>query len=557
MSWDTPTPAGDWGAEPTDSGFNSGHENNGSGGEDGFQIDKDHVSKHQGGCFNCGQEGHNKADCPEPPKNGGECYNCGEMGHNKADCPNPRVERAFTGTCNECGEEGHRASQCPQRPPPTCRVCRQEGHLAAQCENPVAIYETNIPLLPPDEAWSLLTAADNSKESISFRFALNCYTRAMPDLTFVDMERELRAAGFYFHLVAKEQPIADTKTICNLQGKRDCTYVVSFQAGYKPTRPKFASGWPTSAEDNMTRLADAGYVMDRGIPKCGNCDELGHITKSCPNERVEREKMEIKCFNCSEVGHYLRDCPNPRQDKNACRNCKQPGHKAADCTEPRSAEGVECRNCGETGHFGKDCPSRQPMTCRNCNAEGHKAAECTEERKMTCRKCNEDGHMARDCPSAPPLTCFNCYQEGHRSSDCPNERIMKCRNCEQIGHAARECPEPRNPATMQCRNCDAMGHMSKDCPEPRDYSRVQCRNCNEYGHTRVRCQNPPAEDISAGMAATSLGGGDASGGADDWMNNPAGGSGGGNNWETPATSAPIVEEGGWGSAAGTGASANW
>lgn len=77
------------------------------------------------------------------------------------------------------------------------------------------------------------------------------------------------------------------------------------------------------------------------------------------------------------------------------------------------------------------------------------------------------------------------------------------------------------------------------------------------GHTRVRCQNPPAEDISAGMAATSLGGGDASGGADDWMNNPAGGSGGGNNWETPATSAPIVEEGGWGSAAGTGASANW
>jgi len=129
----------------------------------------------------------------------------------------------------------------------------------------------------------------------------------MPNLTFADLEKELRAAGMNIHIIAKEQSISDTMTIVNLQGKKDCKYVVSFQYGYKPSRPRFAAGWPLSAEDNFVRLMDAGYVKDSLIPKCRNCDEMGHVSKNCPNERKERAKLEPVCGNCKETGHWLRD----------------------------------------------------------------------------------------------------------------------------------------------------------------------------------------------------------------------------------------------------------
>jgi hypothetical protein len=54
-----------------------------------------------GNCFNCGQPGHRKIDCPSlasgesaGPSSGfrssgssGACFNCGQTGHRKADCP--------------------------------------------------------------------------------------------------------------------------------------------------------------------------------------------------------------------------------------------------------------------------------------------------------------------------------------------------------------------------------------------------------------------------------------------------------------------------------------
>lgn len=50
------------------------HDDGGFGGETGGGQ-----GGNGGGCFNCGQEGHMKSECPEPPKGRtGACFNCGE-----------------------------------------------------------------------------------------------------------------------------------------------------------------------------------------------------------------------------------------------------------------------------------------------------------------------------------------------------------------------------------------------------------------------------------------------------------------------------------------------
>lgn len=94
----------------------------------------------------------------------------------------------------------------------------------------------------------------------------------MPNMTFVDVEAVLRESGCNVYIIAKEQEVSDIHTVVNLQGKKGCQYVVSFQYTGKPPRPKFAQGWPSSPEENLTRLENAGYVMDGLVPKCSNCD---------------------------------------------------------------------------------------------------------------------------------------------------------------------------------------------------------------------------------------------------------------------------------------------
>lgn len=158
----------------------------------------------------------------------------------------------------------------------------------------------------------------------------------------------------------------DTMTIVNLQGKIDCKYTVTFAFSPKPRNAKIAERWPNSPEENLARLGDAGFVLDRMIPKCENCGgklthlsscqqmlmsalELGHIRKSCKQDPVENaSRPEVKCFLCNEPGHRARDCTSERLDPFTCRNYKQPGHKSTDCPDPRSAEGVECKRCGES-----------------------------------------------------------------------------------------------------------------------------------------------------------------------------------------------------------------
>ncbi|KAK4626220.1 DNA-binding protein HEXBP [Fulvia fulva] len=502
MSWDdTPAPAGDnWQADGGSGGFQA----DGDAGFGGGDIEDGNLSMHHGGgsgdggCRNCGEDGHFARDCPEEPRGGGnsgEGYNCGETGHNKAECTNERVEREFTGTCRVCEQVGHRAAECPEKPPTVCKLCKGEGHIATECtiNRATSMFQAlGIQDMPAEEAWAALEAADKEKEIEDIKKAIYSYAKAFPELTFEELENTFRDAGMNTYLIAKEQPVSDMHTIVNLQGKQELRYVVSFQWSDKPRRAKFAEGWPESKEDNLTRLAEAGFVMDGLKMKCTNCNELGHWSKSCEQEKNEAAKVAISCANCNEEGHRARDCTQERKSgKKGCRNCGLEDHIAKDCTEPRSAEGVECKNCNEIGHFSRDCPSREPDVCRNCG------------------------------------------EEGHRAKECEKERVVTCRNCDQQGHISKECPEPRNMAKVQCRNCDEFGHTGRECPKPTDWSRVECSNCHEKGHSYKRCTKPAAEEEEAGD-----GGG--------WQNGAGASSdGGGGGWEDNTAAPAQSSGGGW------------
>jgi hypothetical protein len=225
----------------------------------------------------------------------GECYNCGEVGHNKADCTNPRVERPFTGTCNACGQEGHAARSCPTSPQ-KCRLCDQEGHRALDCKSRRIVNWTGVPELLAEQAWGALVDAATVKDVDAFRVALRAYARALDDqFDLPAVEEALRSDDLGVYLIAKQQDIAPNMTIIDLIGNPDREFVLSIQLSPKPRRARMAQGWPENQEQNMERLASAGFVEDRGVPLCNNCGELGHIRKVSRSHRL----VEIGELICS------------------------------------------------------------------------------------------------------------------------------------------------------------------------------------------------------------------------------------------------------------------
>lgn len=163
------------------------------------------------------------------------------------------------------------------------------------------------------------------------RDAIFEYVKATPDATLVQLERAFRSQTINVYLIALEKDLASTYCNMDLQGFLNKKYTVSLRLSPRVQRPKEKDSWPATPEENLQRLRDAGFPVDRGIMKCNNCSELGHGSRACKEEKQEPERVVVTCFNCEGVGHRVRDCPNPRPDKFACRNCKQSGHSSKEC----------------------------------------------------------------------------------------------------------------------------------------------------------------------------------------------------------------------------------
>ena len=120
-----------------------------------------------------------------------------------------------------------------------------------------------------------------------------------------------RESGMNTYLIAKEQAVSDTHTIVNLQGKIDMKYAVSIQFSEKPRRAAFAEGWPKSKEENTTRLAEAGFILDRMVQKCSNCGGLYRSIHLQNNhafaDDIRRAWARLKEMHAGETGG-TEDC---------------------------------------------------------------------------------------------------------------------------------------------------------------------------------------------------------------------------------------------------------
>jgi hypothetical protein len=182
-------------------------------------------------------------------------------------------------------------------------------HIASECKGARKVDRNQYADLTVEAAWGNIAKAVENREIDEVKEAIQVYVKAIPDTTYVQLEEAFRTQDLKLWLIAIEKThLATTLTNMDLQGNLEKKYTVTYRFDPKPPRPRERAVWPSSPEENLTRLQDAGEVVERGIPKCRNCDEMGHISKNCPQEKQEKTITTVKCYNCDGEGHRVRDC---------------------------------------------------------------------------------------------------------------------------------------------------------------------------------------------------------------------------------------------------------
>ncbi|KFU85744.1 Zinc finger CCHC domain-containing protein 9, partial [Chaetura pelagica] len=101
---------------------------------------------------------------------------------------------------------------------------------------------------------------------------------------------------------------------------------------------------------------------------CFHCREPGHGVADCPAVLESQDMGTGICYRCGSTEHDISQCkakvdpavgPFPYAK---CFICGEMGHLSRSCPDnPKGlyAEGGGCRLCGSVEHFRKDCPEKQ------------------------------------------------------------------------------------------------------------------------------------------------------------------------------------------------------
>lgn len=182
--------------------------------------------------------------------------------------------------------------------------------MRKNCENARKINRDHIADVTPDDAIAKLKRAASERDADDAKEAVQEYVKAVGgDITYKDLQNVIIDKGIGVWFIAMERELVNVFTNMDLQGNTGKKYSISYRFSDKPERPREAEAWPKSKEEILSRLEDAGDVVDSGMRKCNNCGELGHSSKFCTEEKVEKaEAPKISCYNCGQEGHRLRDC---------------------------------------------------------------------------------------------------------------------------------------------------------------------------------------------------------------------------------------------------------
>jgi len=151
----------------------------------------------------------------------------------------------------------------------------ENDHDTMQCKNLKKIDNSAVPNKTEQEAWALIKEASDDLDVGDFRDALKILSKAFPEMTYPQVEKELRKRGLNIYLIGLEKEAAQAYTNTNLQGQVGKPYQLGiFTKSSKCPRPILMPIWPKDDAENLERLQETGVPLERGVMICSNCGEL-------------------------------------------------------------------------------------------------------------------------------------------------------------------------------------------------------------------------------------------------------------------------------------------